>query len=381
MSAAADRAEQARAGIYPTRTERRERASQQAVVELFGPLADDGLNGAPALDEQDHPRNRLDTIVERLVDGADFLDRWGATVPAVWGEGSNVLWAEGESLVVAGSQGVGKTLLTGQLVRARLGLCPAVLGLPVAAGMRNVLYLAMDRPRQVARLLRRVLARDNPDTYRGRLVVWPGPPLEDVAQHPNLLAQMAEAADADTVVVDSIKDAAVGLSDDAVGAGYNRARQRLSLTGAQVIEQHHLIKKNALGGPPKELADVYGSVWLTAGAGSVVVLHGKAGDAVVTLIHLKPPAEILVGPWQVLHDPLKGVSAVVEDVDLVDLAYRQSGITARVAAVVLGADPDPDRNAVEKARRKLDALVEKGLLTRSDARPPTPVSYHVRNSR
>jgi hypothetical protein len=36
---------------------------------------------------------------------------------------------------------------------------------------------------------------------------------------------LCEDADADTVVVDSLKDAAIGLSHDDVGSAYNRARQ------------------------------------------------------------------------------------------------------------------------------------------------------------
>ncbi len=60
-------------------------------------------------------------------------------------------WVEGEALLIVGPSGVGKTTLTGQLVRARMGLGDGlVLGMPVSPG-RRVLYLAMDRPAQIAR--------------------------------------------------------------------------------------------------------------------------------------------------------------------------------------------------------------------------------------
>lgn len=42
---------------------------------------------------------------------------------------------------------------------------------------------------------------------------------------------MCAEADADTVFVDSLKDAAIGLSEDQPGAGYNRARQGLLQPG------------------------------------------------------------------------------------------------------------------------------------------------------
>jgi len=329
----------------------------------------------PTLDEPDPERpesaeqrgHRL--IRERLLSARQFLDEWGQSCQPVWGDGSSVAWAAGEALTIVGAQGTGKTTLAGQLVHARLGLSSTVLGMPVAPGRRRVLYLAMDRPRQTARALRRTFGQHRPDG----LVVWPGPPLADIAKHPDTLRLLAEAADADTVVVDSVKDAAVGLSDDEVGAGYNRARQALLVAGVELIELHHLVKRTATGGTPRELADVYGSVWITAGSGSVVLLDGKPGDAVVDWRHLKQPVDE-VGPWQVLHDHNRGTSEVLGEVDLVEVARRPGGITAHTAAVLLGT-VDPDRNAVERARRRLERLAETGRLTRSDSRPPTPTTY------
>lgn len=311
----------------------------------------------------------------RLLDATQFLDGWGVTAQPVWGDGPACLWASGEACTLAGGQGTGKTTLAAQLVHARLGLSDSLLGFPVAPTARRVLYLAMDRPHQIARAMRRTFGDRRPDG----LVVWAGPPFADIAERTDTLLTLAEMADADTVVVDSIKDAALGVSDDKVGAGYNRARQRLLTAGVELLELHHLIKRNAAGGKPKELEDVYGSVWLTAGSGSVILLDGKAGDPVVTLHHLKQPADE-VGPLQVLHDHNRGLSTVVDEVDLVEVARQRTGITATTAAVVLGF-LDPDRNTVERARRKLERLAERGLLTRSPSRPPAPMTYTATYSR
>jgi len=75
-----------------------------------------------------------------------------------------------------------------------------------------------------------------------RLSVWPGPPPYDLARYPALLLKLRQQANADTVIVDSLKDAAIGLKDDDVGAGYNRARQHATTAGVQVIELHHIRK-------------------------------------------------------------------------------------------------------------------------------------------
>lgn len=340
--------------------------------QRYGPSP--GVNGVrPDRETAAEQGTRL--IRDRLLDATQFLDGWGVTAQPVWGDGPACLWASGEACTLAGGQGTGKTTLAAQLVHARLGLSSSLLGFPVAPTGRRVLYLAMDRPRQIARAMRRTFGDSRPDG----LIVWPGPPLADLAKHPETLLTFAEAADADTVVVDSIKDAAIGLSDDAVGAGYNRARQYLLTAGVELLELHHTIKRNAAGGKPRELEDVYGSVWLTSGSGSVILLDGKAGDSVVTLHHLKQPADE-VGPLQVLHDHTRGRSTVVDQVDLVEVARQRGGITANSTAVLLGS-LDPDRNKIEQARRKLDRLADQGLLTRSPSSPPTPTTYTATYSR
>ena len=97
-----------------------------------------------------------------LVDGATFCLNIPDHIPALWGNSKDgkVLWAQGESLMLVGPPGVGKSTLTGQLVAARMGLLDRVLGFPVVAGEKRVLYVAGDRPAQIARSLRRTLKRD-----------------------------------------------------------------------------------------------------------------------------------------------------------------------------------------------------------------------------
>jgi hypothetical protein len=52
-----------------------------------------------------------------------------------------------------------------------------------------------------------------------------------MAADTDLLADMCAEAEADMCVIDSLKDAALGLSDDKVGAGWNRARQAALVDG------------------------------------------------------------------------------------------------------------------------------------------------------
>jgi hypothetical protein len=303
-------------------------------------------------------------VATRLRPGGAFILDIPDNVPAIWGRGEAVLWAEGEALTICGPAGVGKTTLTGQVLRARL-VGGEVLGYPVQPTTTKVLYLAMDRPRQIARALRRTLGDLPRQILDERLIIWPGPPIADVAAHPETLVGLVKLAGADTVIVDSIKDAAVGLSSDEVGAGYNRARQMCIAEGIEVLEQHHMVKKGDNGSRPTSLADLYGSVWIGAGAGSVLLMHGAAGDPIVEMTHLKTPAEE-VGPSKLIHDHQAGRTEIWHQTDLLAMARAcgHRGITAKAAASTIAEKENPTKAEIEKARRRLDRLVTTGQLHR-----------------
>lgn len=295
-----------------------------------------------------------------FTNGATFIYDLPSNPVSVWGRGDDVLWAEGEALMIYGGSGVGKTTLAGQIVRALVLGGGEVLGLPVQAATGRVLYLAMDRPRQARRSLARQFAPADRDAVTERLVVWEGPPPADMAEETCLMVQMCREAGASHVIVDSLKDAAVGLSEDKVGAGYNRARQMVLADDVQVLELHHQLKARQDG--PKGIDAVYGSTWLTTGAGSVVHLAGDPGDPVVKLRHLKQPASE-VGPFDVIHDHSIGSSRVAGELEPLDVLDAQGGaLTARELAQVITEGERPKPAEVEKARRRLDALVRTGAL-------------------
>ncbi len=296
---------------------------------------------------------------DRYIDGSSFVRSAANEVPAVWGEDDRVLWARGESLLLVGPAGVGKTTVATQLLAGRIGFLERVIDLPVAAA-QHVLYLACDRPAQIGRAFMRLM-NNATDDQLAHLTIWQGPPERDIGRHPESLLAMCRAAGADCVFIDSLKDIALGLTDDEVGASVNIAMQQCVAEGIDVIALHHQ-RKGQAGQKPKTLEDVYGSTWITAGAGSVVLLWGAAGDPVVELSHLKQPAAE-VGPIQIDHDHNTGVTTVFRgDVDpLVVLRTFSAGMTARDLATVQTGLQSPSDNALKKAKRTLDKLVFKGL--------------------
>ncbi|WP_280467394.1 AAA family ATPase [Nocardia cyriacigeorgica] len=211
-------------------------------------------------------------------------------VPALWGrDGEEVWWSPNEGLMLNAATGAGKTTLAGLLIRARMGYADEVAGLPIVAGKGKVLYLAMDRPAQVQRSLRRQLGNLTEEQIEHGLVVLQGPPIASFVANQKLLLAYARTFDADTVIVDSLKDAVVKLSDEEAGGSWNRAVQHCNAGGVEVIVLHHYRKVSGDSrDKPRTIDDVYGSNWLTAGVGSVVFMSRDCER--VELSQLKGPA-------------------------------------------------------------------------------------------
>lgn len=285
---------------------------------------------------------------------------------AWWGRGRQVLASSGESTLIVGDDGTGKTTLAQALIRAQIGIGPPeVLGFPVAPipqGMR-VLYLAMDRPNQAKRAMARSVGPEHRKLLDERLTVWEGPPPADLARDTGMLSDMCRVAGACCCYVDSLKDAALGLSEDAVGSAWNRARQMAIASGCQMVELHHPRKATGDNPKPKSLQDVYGSRWITAGAGSVVFLWGKAGDPVIELIHLKQPADEVAGMKMAIDAGSGSVSAEGGDLVAAITGQGVTLITAHLAAQMMYGTLEPERNQVEKARRALKRLETEGAVT------------------
>ena len=322
----------------------------------------------------------------RAVDGATFVRAVPDKVPRIWGDDDGTAQAKGEGVMLVGPDGVGKTSVAEQLMLARLGIRPpSLLGMTVEPAEGKLLYIAADRPRQAASSLRRMVTEADEATLRERLIVWKGPLDFDINESPKKLRAFVDTFEGvSDVFLDSLKDVADDLADNKVGTRVNQALQELIASEYELLVLHHQKKEQGGTAKPKKLSDVYGSRWLTAGMGSVLLLWGEPGDLVVELRHLKQP-EGEVGPFNVLHDHVRGISTVRDRVDLLGaLAIAPHGITVADAASLLFEKSAPSKSEIEKGRRRLDKLSDSKRVTRHDdpdglaryfdpLRAPTPV--------
>jgi hypothetical protein len=374
-------------GLRHAREVARSLEGQAWSVEIVGPLEGKDLSDHLAaghsmamlepLDAGESPEPALQP--RQLVDGATFVLDSPTEVEAIWGEAEGrVLWASGEPLLLVAPQGVGKTTIAQRLTLGRIGLCPSLLGMPVARGEGRVLYLACDRPRQAQRSLARMVGDEDREALAERLEVWCGPLSFSLVKTPAELLRLAESVEATTVVIDSLKDVAPSLSSEESGQAIALALQELVATGVEVLALHHQRKAQADNRKPKTLADVYGSVWIPAACGSVALLWGEAGDVLIQLDHLKQPAEE-VGPLKVVHDHHAGLPTLQEKAELEDLLRNAGveGLTVSAVASWIFSKDTPSRNEIEKARRRLDRLAGKGYAKHIPSLVPTDAGRYV----
>lgn len=317
-----------------------------------------------------------------LRDGLSFIQAVESEAPQVWGAGhGQIVWSGGEPLYLVGPTGVGKTTVQGQVALGRLGLRREVLGMPIERDDRPVLYVAADRPRQIARSLKRMVEPADFETLRERLKVWEGPLPFTLNGEPDELVRFVQEHGAGTLFLDSLKDVALDLTKDDAASRVSRSIQKVIAAGIEVCVSHHQRKQQQGAGKPKSIDDVYGNQALMAGAGSVILLWGKPGDPVVELSHLKQPVEE-VGPLQVVHDHTVGRSRVVDQLSVVDVLRAHGTMTARATAALLFGSDDPTPAEVEKARRRLDAAVERReLVVSTPGNSRNPTTYATIRSR
>lgn len=293
------------------------------------------------------------SIRRPTVSGAEFvLDTDPGDDVPMWGRRDEVLWSPGEPFILCGPPGVGKTTLALQLVSGLIGARNAeVLGYPLASSERRVLYLAADRPRQVRRAAARIFHESDRERLVERLTFHRGPvPIED-------LPALAEGFG--VVVVDSLKDLAPELTKDETGSRVNAIHQTIVASGVELLVLHHQRKASGDNRRPNRLEDLYGSTWIAAGAGSVVLLWGDPGDPIVEVHHLKQPASP-VGPLTAHVDHVRGVMSVEDEPDALSLLRTsRDGLTAKDLARQLFTDDGKKFEA--RARRKLDGLKARGL--------------------
>lgn len=302
--------------------------------------------------------------------GSTILD--AAAVPEpVWGTGSDVLASRGEPMIVTGGIGAGKTTLFANLTRARIGLTNQVLGYPVEEGGR-VLYLACDRPRQIMRNLRRRFTEQDRGRLDERLIVWKGPLPRDLGTHPQVLREMCAAHDlgpGDTVIIDGLKDVARDLTKDETGSAVNNSFQLCVRDGIDVWVNHHQRKaQNGQGAhKPKTLADMYGSTWIGAGAGTVLLMWAeRPGAAFVELSTLKPAADD-IGPLNVHHDLDTGAMVVMDGLTVQTFLTTSLPQWSSISDVLtaLGGDAADD-NQRDRIRRTLGKLARDRLVETSE---------------
>jgi replicative DNA helicase len=317
-------------------------------------------------------------LPSQMVDGLVFaIDASGDEV-AIWGSDDDIAHISGEAMLLIGPDGVGKTTLIQRYLLARSGIGSKLLGMHVEPVEGRLLCVATDRPRQAARSLFRMVGELTPrdaGKLKETVLVWRGPLPFDLVKTPTALTEWAKGFGASEVVLDSLGFVARKLADDETGSAIAQAFSTASAEGLDIVAAGHPRKPPSEGGTkPTTIHDVYGSRWITAACGSILSLWGAPGDPVVELRQLKSPKGD-VGPFSIEIDHERGTVERVMGTDvLASLRASSAGLTVREAARLF--EGGSNRARAEKARRKLEQLIGRGLAHRRDGSAVTdPARY------
>lgn len=297
-------------------------------------------------------------------------------VESIWGKGQECLWAVGEPLMVYGPTGIGKTTLANKLLLSLIGVDSSeLLGYPIEpiATGATVLYVAADRPRQAMRSLRRMVPKEAASILAERLRIEHHRQIWASVDDPTMIYRAAVQANASIVFLDSGKDLAGGpLKDEGPAKALMDAIQVCIAYDVDVAILHHPRKATQEAGGKREidLDDVYGSAWLTAGSGSVILVSGKPGAGIFRLEQLKAPATFVEAmEVTVNYETGELTRRTIRDLD-VWLKDSAMPTTIRQATAyklnVPEEDVDTDSAEYKKVRRHIEDLERDELVVQVD---------------
>jgi len=242
-----------------------------------------------------------------LLTGAEFvLDTREAR--SRFGAAAMKSLSEGEPLYLTGPLGTGKTTLLQQLLGGRVGLRSEVLGWPGRWTTVVQCYcIAADRPAQIKRSMRRMFGEQHARTLMSACAYTRARRRFDIVKHPEPTGRACR--DAGTLLIDSLRTWRARLTSDEVGGRRQSVAATRDRGRMQVCVLHHHRKATSENKRPSKLADVYGSVWLMAGAaprcamgrswrsgGRVAALEGTGGGVGPLEFATRPPARRIPSP-------------------------------------------------------------------------------------
>ena len=312
------------------------------------------------------------------IDGAAWGTKVPETLPAIWGYGERAYWTSGEFGILYGGDGTNKTTLAHGLLAGMLSFPgrEKVLGYPVTPLRPDVavIYLALDRPRQIERSWSRFHPGEYQDLTEGRLVVWPKGVPSEVINHPEwFLPWLEELAWREVkkrpgaVIIDNAIDAFgdFAKTENATLAGW--ILNDLARNDVDTLALAHDKKEQGATPrkfPPASMDGLYGGRNFRAKSGTVVNLWKPPGNDIglLTVTQFKEPSE-QIPRATFLVDPATARMTPLNDLDLwTYLEKSGQEIDLKTAASMDHKKDGGDLTAAEKeaTRRKLDGWVETG---------------------
>lgn len=379
-------------GLLPD--SRHKEAVERAVQEF-----ETNLGRPPTLPEVSHIETALrDRTVAAIVSRADGRPDWrgetlddlpgstfgvnvSAHLPAIVGSGERAYWSEGELAIMYGGDGTNKTTVAHNFLAAMLRLNgrDTVLGQPVRELQpgERVLYLALDRPRQIERSWSRFM--DPAEAERvGDHVVWRTSALPfDPVRQPLWLLDWVHDAYPGTyaVIFDNVWDAFGDFSDTEAATAAGIGLNALARSGVHVLALHHDRKGDGARSAPENADGMYGGRNFKAKAGTVVNLWKPptSDGSILTVTQHKEPSERIPATTVFVNQKTGDLIPMTTGlISLEDFLKAQASEwhDIKTLASVHRATDSPDKADKEATRRELHKLIESGNVTERESDGP-----------
>ena len=278
-------------------------------------------------------------------------------IPLIGNKDTGLLWAKGAPLYIAGSEGTGKTFLLLQYVRAAFSNEKWLGRFRVAPLERHerIVILNMDRPEPLKIRLGQIIETMAlpPMPHRIQMLQMSDLQGKNLINDPTLLKDICRETESTHVLIDGLDRLLEDVTADQGGRAVADGMTHALSGGFQVMATMHLVKSRDNAPANNRSRDVYGSQYLGASAGSLLVLN-KESETCITLKQRKNIVGHEPFDGRVIHDHPEHRSTYQSDLSVSEAMQELGQFTIQDLIDKTGKP----RSTVNDHREKLSHLYE-----------------------
>ena len=201
-------------------------------------------------------------------------------IPIIGNKDAGLLWAKGAPLFIGGSEGTGKTVLLLQYIRAVLHRELWLDRFPVTPLSSNerLMILNMDRPEPLKIRLAQILEEVDLSLIPNKIKMLQMSEMQgkNLVNDPTLLKDICAETGTTHLLIDGLDRLVTDITADQGGRAIADGMTHALSGGFHVMGTMHLVKSRDNAPANNRSRDLYGSQYLGASAGAIVILNKES---------------------------------------------------------------------------------------------------------